>query len=124
MIFAEGLKQAIFCGRKLWLYRRCLKKPRMTTMQTTVHHTHPPRFLGQRVFTPSLQFDVETFYDAEAGYWVAACDAIHVVTEAPTLEALQDRFVEIAPEVMHENGQLHPLQSVVFTFVQSNAPKA
>ena len=42
-------------------------------------------------------------------------------TEAPTLEALQDRFVEIATETMQENGMLHPLQSVVFTFVQRAA---
>lgn len=97
---------------------------KITTMQPTAHPTHPPRFLGQRVFTPSLRFEVQAFYDAEAHCWVAVCDAIGVATEAPTLEELQDRFVEIAPETMRENGQLHPLQSVVFTFVQSNAPGA
>ena len=83
--------------------------------------TPPAHSLGQRVYTPGLTFDVETFHDDEAGQWVAVCDAIHVATEAPTLEALQDRFVEIATETMQENGMLHPLQSVVFTFVQRAA---
>lgn len=92
-------------------------------MQPAAAHRAPSaHLLGQRVYTPSLRFDVETFYDAEAGQWVAVCDDISVATEAPTLEELQDRFVEIAPETMQENGQLQPLQSVVFTFVQRTEP--
>ena len=43
-------------------------------------------------------------FDPECGMWVAICDALCVVTEAPSYEAVTARFWEIAPEVAQGNG--------------------
>lgn len=36
--------------------------------------------------------------------WVATCDALHAVTEAPSYEAVTARLWEIAPEISLANG--------------------
>ena len=49
-------------------------------------------------------FVVNVIFDAECSMWVASCDALHVVTEAPSYEAVTTRFWEIAPEIALANG--------------------
>jgi hypothetical protein len=51
-----------------------------------------------------VTFDVEVTHDAEAGCYVAVCDALRVVTEAPSFDTLITRVWEIAPEMAQENG--------------------
>lgn len=44
-------------------------------------------------------------WDAEAGVWVATSDDIPgLVTEAPSLDALYARVLNVAPELLDENG--------------------
>lgn len=49
-------------------------------------------------------FVAEVDFDPESGMWVAFCDALSVVTEAPSYEALTERFWEVAPEIAAANG--------------------
>lgn len=49
-------------------------------------------------------FVVNVIFDAECGMWVASCDALHVVTEAPSYEAVTARFWEIVPEIALGDG--------------------
>ncbi|ODT76020.1 MAG: hypothetical protein ABS76_32300 [Pelagibacterium sp. SCN 64-44] len=44
-------------------------------------------------------------WDADAGVWVATSDhVLGLVTEAPTLDALYTRVLDVAPELLEENG--------------------
>ncbi|MNL30849.1 hypothetical protein D3C87_1526090 [compost metagenome] len=44
-------------------------------------------------------------WDAEAGVWVATSDDIPgLVTEAPSLDALYAHVLDVAPELLDENG--------------------
>lgn len=49
-------------------------------------------------------FDVEVIFDAESGMWVADCEGLTLVTEAPTFEALCERVWLLAEDMGHENG--------------------
>lgn len=50
-------------------------------------------------------FLVTVQWDAEAGVWIATSDDIAgLVTEARSLDALYARVLEIAPELLDENG--------------------
>jgi Domain of unknown function (DUF1902) len=49
-------------------------------------------------------FVADVVYDADCRTWVASCDALGVVTEAPGYEALTARFWSIAAEMAAENG--------------------
>jgi Domain of unknown function (DUF1902) len=49
-------------------------------------------------------FAVEVTRDDETGYWVAQCDALGVVTEATSYEALTVRVWQIAPEMAESHG--------------------
>jgi predicted RNase H-like HicB family nuclease len=50
-------------------------------------------------------FRVTAQWDDEAGVWVATSDDIvGLVTEAPTLDALFERVVAVAPELLADNG--------------------
>lgn len=73
--------------------------------------------LGQRIYIADAMFDVQVTHDIDADQWVAVCDEIGVATEAPTIEEVQARFFEIAPEIMLENGNIRPGQNAAFTFV-------
>lgn len=53
---------------------------------------------------PFQPFVVKVIYDAVAHVFVAECDDLVFVTEAPTFEALTERVWEIAPEMAQENG--------------------
>lgn len=55
-------------------------------------------------FRPPAPFIANVIFDAVCGMWVASCDALHVVTEAPSYEAVTARFWEIAPEIALANG--------------------
>lgn len=49
-------------------------------------------------------FTVEVIYDPESSMWVADCEALRIVTEAPSYEALIERVWEVAPEIAALNG--------------------
>jgi hypothetical protein len=40
----------------------------------------------------------------EDGYYTAVCDALHLVTEARTLDELNDRIWALVPELVELNG--------------------
>lgn len=53
------------------------------------------------------EFIVRADWDDEAGVWVATSDDIPgLVTEAATLDALQQRILAIAPDLLEENAHL------------------
>ncbi len=49
-------------------------------------------------------FTYEVHFDEESNKWWCECDALHVVTEAPTYEALVARAKLITPEIAFGNG--------------------
>jgi hypothetical protein len=53
-------------------------------------------------------FEIRAEWDGEAGVWWCANDELPLATEAPTLEQLCSRVVEIAPEIAAENGLVAP----------------
>jgi predicted RNase H-like HicB family nuclease len=53
----------------------------------------------------SKSYMVTAQWDAEAGVWVATSeDIVGLVTEAKSLDTLYARVLEIAPELLDENG--------------------
>ena len=56
------------------------------------------------VFAFRKPYIVNVVHDAEAGMWVASCDALFVATEAATFEALTSRVWLIVPEMIEANG--------------------
>jgi len=50
------------------------------------------------------EFIVRADYDPEAGVWWASNDDLPLTTEAPTLDQLMTRAMEIAPEIAELNG--------------------
>lgn len=52
------------------------------------------------------QFTVHAQFDADAGVWWGTNDQIPLTTEAPTLDELMARILEIAPEVAAMNGHV------------------
>lgn len=60
--------------------------------------------VGERLDRVNPPFIAEVEFDAESGMWIASCEAIGAFTEAPTYEALQERFWEIAPDIAQANG--------------------
>lgn len=49
-------------------------------------------------------FNFEVRFDDASGMWWCQSDALHVVTEAPTYEALVARAKLITPEIARDNG--------------------
>ena len=49
-------------------------------------------------------FTVAITYDPESRYWVATCEALGLVSEAPAYEALIQRVWQIAPELYALHG--------------------
>jgi hypothetical protein len=50
------------------------------------------------------EFTVHAEYDAQAGVWLASNDQLPLTTEAPSLDQLVLRVMEIAPEIAEMNG--------------------
>ena len=48
-------------------------------------------------------FDVQVEFDPESGMWIGECDALDIVTEAPSIDALMERVWELAPEMIEVN---------------------
>ncbi len=65
---------------------------------------------------PLKPFHVQVLFDAESRFFVAVCDELRLVTEAPTFEALTERVWEIAPEMAQENGRHIAPQSLRLRF--------
>ncbi|MDR0781654.1 MAG: DUF1902 domain-containing protein [Pseudomonadales bacterium] len=68
-----------------------------------------------------VTFDVEVTHaiaqDADdRTMWVAECDALHLVTEAESFEALVARVWEIAPEIAQESGLNIPAAALRLRF--------
>ena len=49
-------------------------------------------------------FTVDVTFDPECSMWVAVCEGLHIVTEAPTFEALCERVWLVAEDAGQENG--------------------
>lgn len=70
-------------------------------------------------FEPAkISFIVEVTHlvDDDGVAWMAECDALHLVTEAPTLDALVERVWQIAPEMAMENGLCIPERRLRLSF--------
>lgn len=50
------------------------------------------------------EFTVHAEFDAEAGVWLGSNEDLPLTTEAPSLDALLTRILEIAPEIAVMNG--------------------
>ena len=48
--------------------------------------------------------------------WVAECDGLHIVTEAPTYDALIDRVWELVPDMIEANNLGIPPEAVRLRF--------
>jgi hypothetical protein len=59
---------------------------------------------------------VKVIHDPEDGMWIAECDALHLVTEAPSFDALVARVQEVAPECIEANAFPFPLASLRLRF--------
>jgi len=57
-------------------------------------------------------FEIEAQWDDEAGVWWCSNDALPLTAEAPTFEALAQRVLEIAPEIMAENALAAPGEEI------------
>jgi hypothetical protein len=47
---------------------------------------------------------VTVIHDPEDGMWIAECDVLHLVTEAPSFDALVARVKEVAPDCIECNA--------------------
>jgi hypothetical protein len=57
-------------------------------------------------------FKIRAKWDGEAGVWWCSNDELPLTTEAPTLEQLVSRVLEIAPEIAAENGLAAPGEEI------------
>ena len=48
-------------------------------------------------------FGVQVEFDPESGMWIGECDALDIVTEAPSLDALTERVWELVPDMIEIN---------------------
>lgn len=56
-----------------------------------------------RALIPKITFKVDVVFDNEENVWVASCDALGIVTEAKTFEALTQRVQDLVPEMIEAN---------------------
>jgi hypothetical protein len=49
-------------------------------------------------------YTIEVHFDDESGQWCCECDALHLVTDAPSYEALVVRAKLLAPDIAAANG--------------------
>lgn len=70
----------------------------MLALLQNVYHSNMVNVLALKPFI------VEVTFDAECRMFVAACDELHLCTEAPSFETLTERVWEIAPDMAQENG--------------------
>jgi predicted RNase H-like HicB family nuclease len=62
----------------------------------------------------SQTYLVTAQWDTEAGVWVATSeDIVGLVSEAASLDALYARVLEIAPDLLEENGIAAPEQGTI-----------
>ena len=54
----------------------------------------------------------------DGGVWVATCDELGLVTEAPDYESLTERGWDVAGDMLVENGIDQDVESLRFSFVQ------
>lgn len=60
----------------------------------------------------------------ESGVWIAECDALGLVTEADSYEALVQRVREVAPELAELNGLSVESQPLRLRFVEESTAQA
>ncbi|MDR1310929.1 MAG: DUF1902 domain-containing protein [Burkholderiaceae bacterium] len=65
-------------------------------------------------------FTVTVIYDQECSMWIAECDALHLVTEASTYEALTERAWLIAPDLFLDNNLSGHVKDMRLSFVQEH----
>ena len=58
------------------------------------------------------EFTIQAQFDPESGMWWGSNDDLPLTTEAPTLDALLARILEIAPEIAALNGHIKPGERV------------
>lgn len=69
-----------------------------------------------RINTP---YKVDVFHDSEV--WVATCDELGLVTEAPDYESLTKRVWEVAEDLLEANEIGQEVESLRLSFVQTQA---
>ena len=52
-----------------------------------------------------MNYDIEVFWDNEAGVWCAVCDDIPIALESNSFDALLERVKTTAPEILELNGK-------------------
>lgn len=62
-------------------------------------------------------YTVEVFHDSDV--WVASCDDLGLVTEAPDYESLTERVWEIAGDLIEANQIENDIDSIRLSFVQT-----
>ncbi|WP_261370762.1 DUF1902 domain-containing protein [Yersinia massiliensis] len=67
-----------------------------------------------RINTP---YTVHVYHDTDV--WVATCDEIGLVTEAPDYEALTERVWEVAEDLIEANDIDRPFENLRLSFVQT-----
>jgi len=67
----------------------------------------------------SVPYTVEVIHDSQV--WVATCDELGLVTEAPDYESLTERVWEIAGDLLDENGIDQDIEHLRLSFVQTQA---
>ncbi|EJZ0950375.1 TPA: DUF1902 domain-containing protein [Escherichia coli] len=61
-------------------------------------------------------YTVNVLHDGDV--WVATCDELGLVTEAPDYESLTERVWDVAGDMLVENGIDQDVESLRFSFVQ------
>jgi hypothetical protein len=64
------------------------------------------------------EFTIHVTHDLKDDLWIAECDDIHLVTEAPSYDALVQRALLIADELAVINGKLADGQHASYAFRQ------
>ena len=61
-------------------------------------------------------FDITVIYDSEVKVFVADCEKLCLVTEAETLEELQQRIIDVVPELIVLNNVPIRFNSITLNF--------
>lgn len=67
----------------------------------------------------SAPYTVNVYHDNEV--WIASCDELGLVTEAPDYESLTERVWEVAEDLLIENDIDQPFDSLRLSFIQDQA---
>lgn len=63
-------------------------------------------------------FDVNVIYDSEVKVFIAECEKLCLVTEAETLAELQQRIIDVVPELIELNHVPIKSNSVTLNFIK------